>query len=286
MNFDVISPTTTKELLKEVTSYQRKNFRFGAGYTDLLMEFRKNPPQDVTVINLAKLKDENFTAIAKATSQIRIGALVTANSIVANKTIQKNFTVLHEAAEHLASSQIRQVATVGGNLCTASPSGDIACALMALQAKCEILSATGKLRTISIQDFFTGPRKTVLKKNEVLRSVVISTASKNKVHSGFIKIGTRLSMECSVISLAYHIQSDKKGVITDAGIAIGSVAPTIRFTQSACDLLIGKKYSEIDKDIFSKKILDYASPISDIRASAWYRKEVLKNVSKTMLEQK
>lgn len=282
MNFEITTPTTKTDLLKAIKS--TKNFRFGAGYTDLLMEFKKSPPKDLIVINLGQLNDKSFSSIAKTKTQFRIGAMVTASKIISDKFINDKFPVLHHAANNLASTQIRNVATIGGNLCTASPSGDVACALMALNATCEILSATNKIRKVSIKDFFIGVRKTVLKKNEILQSITIPINEKGKLHSGFIKIGTRLSMECSVVSLAYHFKLDAKQKIKSAGIAIGSSAPTILFTQSACDFIKGKTIDEIDKTQFAQKILSYASPISDIRGSAWYRKEVLFNISKNIFE--
>lgn len=287
MEFNIVTPTTKSELLKAIKE-NKNNFRFGAGYTDLILELKRKNEQNITVINLAQLNDKKFNSIEKNSKFIRIGALVTASSIVNDKLVVKNFPVLQQAANNLASAQIRQVATIGGNICTASPSGDIACALVALKAKCELLSSTGKTRTVSILEFFLGPRKTAMKKDEILSSILISLNEKNKnIYSGFIKVGTRRSMECSVVSLAYHIQSDKKNLITNVGIAIGSVAPTIRFAENACEYLIGKKTSFLargEKEEFAKKVLQYASPISDIRATAWYRKEALLNICKSILE--
>jgi CO/xanthine dehydrogenase FAD-binding subunit len=288
MKFNVASPVNTKDLLELISATQDRNFRFGAGYTDLLIELKKQPNQDLTVINLAQLTDDNFRAISKVADGFRIGALVTAKRISHNKELRDNYSVLTEAASRLASRQIRQVATIGGNICTASPAGDMACALVALKANCEILNSEGVIRVVPITDFFTGVRTTVLQKYEVLRSIVIpSNDDKNKTYSKFIKIGTRRAMECSVISLSYHIQTDSNSIINNAGIAIGSVAPTIRFAKSACDYLIGKCFTSInlsEAEEFSVKVLEYASPISDIRASAWYRTEVLCNISKSIFE--
>jgi CO/xanthine dehydrogenase FAD-binding subunit len=95
-------------------------------------------------------------------------------------------------------------------------------------------------------------------------------------------------MECSVVSLAHHLYLDRGGKIVHAGIAIGSVAPTIMFVHSASNFLIGKRISSIRESEsveFAKKVLEYANPISDIRASAWYRKEVLYNISKNLFDQ-
>jgi len=289
MDFDIINPATTKELLGTIKKFQKENFRFGAGCTDLLMELKKKTEENLSVINLSGVKDPHFTGIKKSAKGLRLGAMFTAHKIVANEEIKNNFHVLHEAALSLASTQIRQVATVGGNLCTASPSGDMSCALVALQAECELLNTTEKNRKVQICDFFTGLRKTVLKKNEVLYGISIPSNKKSAstIYSGFIKIGTRRSMECSVVSLAYHLQSDEKGNIIQAGIAIGASAPTIRFAKSACEFLLGKKIKNIsqkEKEDFAKKVLSYASPITDIRATDWYRKEVLFNISKSIFE--
>ena len=94
-------------------------------------------------------------------------------------------------------------------------------------------------------------------------------------------------MECFVVSLAYNIQTDAGGKIVHAGVAIGASAPTIRFAESACNFLIGKKFKNIsqkEKEEFADKVLSYAIPITDIRATAWYRKEVLYNISKSIFE--
>lgn len=288
MNFNLISPETTEDLLLIIFENQSNKFRFGAGYTDLILELKQQPDEAVTVINLANLKDERFTSVDKSADGIRIGALVTANRIISDKELQKQFPVLWKSAEQFASTQIRQVATIGGNICTASPAGDIACALMALEAECEILSARGTVRVTPIREFFVDVRKTDLRKDEVLRSIFIpSNGDGTKRYSDFIKIGTRLSMEIAVVSVAYHMQLDDYDKITHAGIAIGAVAPTIKFVEAACEYLVGKNFASIgfpESEKFAARVLEYASPISDIRASAWYRKEVLYNICKSIFE--
>lgn len=289
MSFEIINPANTEELLGAIKKFRNRNFRFGAGCTDLLMELKKKPEEDLTVINLSRVKDASFTGIKKATKQLRLGAMLTAHKIVINEELRNDFPVLHEAALSLASTQIRQVATVGGNLCTASPSGDIACALVALEAICNILDTNGIVRKIPITEFFLGPRKTDLKPNELLYGVSIPVNNKNSknIISHFIKIGTRRSMECSIVSLAYHIQTDEQGNIIKAGVAIGASAPTIRYAKDASEFLIGKKIKKIsqkEKEEFAGKVLSYAFPITDIRATAWYRKEVLFNISKGIFE--
>jgi len=287
MNFNLVSPETTDDLLHVIDEHHGKRFRFGAGYTDLVMELGKQDDRELTVINLARLSDPRFTSIEEhADGGMRIGALVTAGRIVSHKALNERYPVLGLAAGKLASRQIRHVATVGGNLCTASPAGDIGCALVALGALCEALSPAGGTRTIPIDDFFVATRETSLKSNEVLRGVIIPPVDgKCRTYFDFVKIGTRRSMEIATVSIAYHIEADEDDTITRAGIAIGSAAPTIRYVRSACEYLVGRKFSAMgrsESEAFAAKVLEYASPISDLRASAWYRREVLFNLGKSI----
>lgn len=289
MNFEIEIPKTTAELLSAVKKHRNDKFRFGAGCTDLLMELKKKPENDLTVINLSNVRDNEFTGISKKAKEFRIGAMATAHKIIVNEALCGQFPVLHESAFNLASTQIRQVATIGGNICTASPSGDVACALVALDASCVIMDMNGKKRTVPIREFFTGVRKTVLKKTDVLHSVTVPVNDKSckQLVSKFIKIGTRRSMECSVVSLACHVQLDDQGIVISAGIAIGASAPTIRSADRVSDFLIGKsiaRLTEKDKTELAELVLSYAEPISDVRATAWYRKEVLFNISKSLFD--
>jgi xanthine dehydrogenase FAD-binding subunit len=288
MNFKVESPQNAGELLRTIAALQGSRFRFGAGYTDLLLLLEKQPLADLTIINLNRLQDDRFTAITVEEGGIRIGALATAAMLIDDPVMTDRFPVLTEAAASHASRQIRQVATVGGNLCTASPAGDMACALVALRAECEILSANGAIRTVPLERFFTGLRRTDLRSNEILRSIFVPLLESGSVAvSTFIKVGTRRSMECAVVSLACHIVIDAEGTIMDAGAAIGSAAPVTKFTGDACALLIGRALSDITPAIaldFANLVVSYATPITDIRGSAWYRTEVLRNISRSIFE--
>ena len=287
MNFDVITPKTTPELLNAIYANQANNFRIGAGFTDLINQFKSQQTEGLILINLAQLKDDNFKLIIENKTNFQIGALTTASEIIDNKSIKENFPVLFQAASKLASTQIRNVATVGGNICNVSPSGDMTAALISLKATCHILDCDGDERKELLSSFIRGLKKTSLTKKEIIKNITIPKNTNHNIKSGFEKVGSRKSMEISIVSLAYHIQINNEGKIIDAGVACGAVAPTIPFTTSACDFLIGKNmsnFSEIDKEQFAKKVLEYANPISDIRASDWYRKEVLFNISKTIFD--
>jgi CO/xanthine dehydrogenase FAD-binding subunit len=285
MDFYTVSPQQQQKLLEAIKQNQGNHFRFGAGYTDLILELQMQKQDDLTVINLAKLKDKDFTSINDSKEGSRIGALATMTDVLSNESLQR-FPALIEAIESLASVQVRSVATVGGNICTASPAGDVSCALVALDAACEILDTGGKIRTVPIAEFFTGVKTSVLKKNEILRSVLVPhRKTTDRIVSGFIKIGNRNSMEIALVSFAYYILADSNGDVTSSGAAIGSVAETIKSTESACEFLMGKNIEHLtktDKGKFADLVLEYACPISDIRASAWYRRQVLWNISRSI----
>lgn len=285
MDFEIFTPVSSDELFQFLTDNKDKDIRMGAGFTDLTLDLKKKNPKNLIVINLSGIHEQDFSEIRVNENEIRVGALVTAATIVNNKYLQEHFPVLTAAAKGLASMQIREVATIGGNLCQASPSGDLSCALVSLKAVCEIISPDNKVRTEALPGFFRGPGKTSLEKGEVLRSIVFPVNSGNKIKSGFIKIGKKAAMECSVVSLAYHILSGDDGVVVSAGIACGAVAPTVIFCEGASSFLKGKNATSLQADDIEQlaaMVRQKASPIDDIRASAWYRNEVLFNSVKSI----
>ena len=110
----------------------------------------------------------------------------------------------------------------------------------------------------------------------------------DKVLSGFVKVGTRNSMEIAIVSLAYHILTDEDGIISASGVAVGSVAETVIFTQKACDFIKEKntlQMTKSDREQFADGVVEYAAPISDMRASEWYRRQVLWNISSNVFNQ-
>ncbi len=285
MNFDIISPKTKNELLDTISKNKEKNYCFGAGYTDLINQFKSKSDKELLVINIAQLKDKSFKGIKLEKDYIEIGTLTTVSDLIDSKTIKEEYPVLFQASNNLASAQIRNSATIGGNICNASPSADIASALVALKAVCCILNSKGNEREEDLESFIQGVRKTSLNKNEILRAVKIPNNILKSIYSGFEKVGTRKSMEISIVSFSYHFQIDENKIIIDAGISIGAVAPRIPFAYKACEFVKGKQFNQFkDKQKFAELVVSYSNPISDIRASKWYRKEVLSNISKSIFK--
>ena len=287
MEFDVISPKTKDELLSVIQDHQDKRFKIGAGMTDLLNQFKSQKTDDLTVISISSIDEPSFSVITEQDEYIEVGTLVTASDLINSELIKNDYPVLHKAAQSVASIQIRNMATIGGNICNVSPSGDMTVALVAIESVCCILSSDGTERKELLRHFILGERKTSMAKNEILMSIHIPKNSSLHLNSGFEKVGSRKAMEISIVAIAYHFQLNESGTILHAGIAVGAMASNIPFAESASDYLIGKNIHMItdeEREEFAKKVVSITSPISDIRATAWYRTQVLSNLSKTILE--
>jgi carbon-monoxide dehydrogenase medium subunit len=228
-------------------------------------------------VDISWLKDLDY--IVDEGEQIRIGALTRLQTILESKVIKEKVSVLADAIEVMASWQVRNVATIGGNLCNASPAADTAPPLLVLDAKLKLLSKEG-VRVISIGDFFIGPGRTILKPNELLTEILIPYSDEG-VASAFIKIA-RTAMDLAKVNVAASLKTENE-VITDVKIALGSVAPTPIRAFEAEKSLIGKEYNEenvrIAAEIASKEI----KPITDIRSTAEYRREVTKVIVRDVL---
>lgn len=278
------TPHSMDELLELLGRMGDRPYRYIAGGTDVLLEMRRKPEAGQVLINLYRVEGQGFREIRNEGRSWWIGAGVNISKLAANPEIARNFPVLHQSALHLASPQIRNLATVGGNACTASPSGDVSCALAALDAVAVAIDAKGRRRRMHHDAFYLGPRKTALRSDECLLGFEweANSPSLKIARSQYVKVGTRMSMECSVVSFASHLLVDEAGCFRFCGVAIGAVAPTIRRTEDACRLLEGKnmgRISEQDALAFADAVAASASPISDLRASAWYRDRVLRNLA-------
>jgi CO/xanthine dehydrogenase FAD-binding subunit len=192
-----------------------------AGGTDLLSELRSGASNLCDLVDLGLIKELNY--IREENGRINIGAMTTHGKIAASPLLKLKASVLCEAASLIGSVQIRNLATVGGNLCNASPGADTATPLLVLGAEAAIASK-GKTRNVSLEELFIGPRKTSLISGELLIGISFPVLPKGS-GGAFIKIGRRKGSTLSLINAAAYIEM--KGIIcTDARVAIGACAPT------------------------------------------------------------
>lgn len=228
-----------------------------AGGTDLMPRFEQGETLPETIIDIKKLP--NFIGIEKIDENIVLGAGTTIEEIKNNELIKKYSNALWQATTEFGSVQIRNRATIGGNICNASPSGDTLPALYAFGAKLLLRNKNGE-RTIPIDEFIVGPGKTSLEKGEILLAVILPQISSKSI---FYKLGLREAMAISVVNFAIVYDEN------ELTIATGAVAPTII-------KLSGLEKLSIDEIL---KIIDNAiSPIDDIRATATYRRKALQNM--------
>ena len=252
-----------------------------AGGTDLLVKMRAGKaaaaPALICLERLTELRDVQETADA-----IRIGAAVTHGELLRHPLISTHLPVLAQALQTLGSPLIRNMGTIGGNICTASPAGDTLPPLYTLHAEVE-LCRRSTIRILPIREFITGPGATQLLKGEILTGVVLKKPVEYNFHH-FEKVGQRKSMACAVASMAALLKITPAGVIEAARLAWGSVGPTVVTAAAVEDALIGKKLSPEALAAAAERIRQIVMPIDDVRASANYRRTVSGNLLLRLLD--
>lgn len=252
-----------------------------AGGTDLLVKNRADKittaPVLICLERLAELRDVRETANA-----IRIGAAATHAELLRHPLIPAHFPVLAQALQTLGSPLIRNMGTMGGNICTASPAGDTLPPLYTLQAEVEI-SCRNTIRILPIGEFITGPGVTQLQKGEILTGIVVKKPVEFNIHH-FEKVGQRKSMACAVASMAALLKVSPAGVIEMAQLAWGSVGPAVVTAAAVEAVLIGEKLTQETLSAAAGEIRRIVTPIDDVRATADYRRTVSGNLLLRLLE--
>jgi len=254
-----------------------------AGGTDLMVQSHsgkvKFKPVLMNIMRVGELR-----GISLKGGVIRMGALTTITDLLTDEVVRDQLPALREAADHFASDQIRNAGTVGGSLCNASPAGDVAPPLMVYNAEVELVSKPNgsmKVRTLPLAEFFTGPGRTRMEANELLAAVRVPLPAAGYV-ARFLKFGTRPALDISTISIA--IGGVKKGkALHDVRVVLGAVAPVPLRAKSTEAAMEGKELDTVLIDKVAKTAHDEIKPISDVRASAWYRQELVHNLVKRML---
>lgn len=227
------------------------------GGTDLIPRYERGKILPKMIIDIKNISE--LYGIKKVENRLEIGAATTIEDIKNNAIIKKSFPALQQSTIDFGSVQIRNRATIGGNICNASPAGDTLPALYAYEAKIMLINENGN-RLVNIEDFIIGPGKTDLKEGEILQKVIIPESHAKSI---FYKLGLREAMAISVINFATLYDNNK------LTIAVGAVAPTVLKFTGLAKLSINQIIDKIEQAI---------SPIDDIRATADYRRKVLKNM--------
>jgi xanthine dehydrogenase FAD-binding subunit len=254
-----------------------------AGGTDLMPQSQGGKLKiKRTLMNIQHIPE--LKGIAIDGGAMRIGALCTITEIMHSELVKTHLPILIEACDHFASNQIRNAATVGGNICNASPAGDMLVPLLVLDAEVELASKpNGSIsrRRMPLADFFAGPGKTKLGPAELLAGLCIALPGAD-FYARFFKFGTRPALDISAISIGIA-GTLKDGALSNARVAFGAVAPVPMRAPRTEQALEGKRLDAATIDAVADVARGEVTPIDDIRASAWYRKELIHNITKRML---
>lgn len=255
-----------------------------AGGTDLMLQLgngRVKPAE--TLLNIRRV--DGLGAISDEGSELVIGTLVSVSTLLADSLIALHTPLLALAARRFASEQIRNAATIGGNVCNASPAGDLLTPLVALNAEVELARMEGgtrRTRRLPVDGFFTGPGRTQRGADELLVALHVPKAAPGAVQR-FFKGGTREGLDISSISIALSARRDGDGALRGVRLALGAVAPTPIRSPAAEHLLEGAALTPSLCAQAARAAAEDARPIDDVRASAWYRRELLRNMTERML---
>ena len=244
-----------------------------AGGTDLLIKLKEGMIRPARVIDLKGIPDIDGVAVSE--KEMSVGALTTMRALETSPLVLAKTPLLAQAAAKLGSVQVRHRATIGGNLCNAAPSAETAPALLALEAKAEIFGKSGA-RTVDLYDFFTGPGETVLGEGEILTYLKIPLNGNGNPRGGvYYKLSARKAMDIAFVGVAVLLQVGEKGLIKKARIALGAVAPTPLRVFSVEKILEGRPLDDAAVEEAAKSAMEACRPISDLRASAEYRREMV-----------
>jgi len=273
------SVTSIAEALERLAEYGERA-RIVAGGTDILIELERGQRPDVeALIDITRVP--GLDQITLRGDQIRLGPLVTHNHVVGNVSVVERGLPLAQACWEVGAPQIRNRATIAGNLITASPANDTITPLLALNAEVTLTSLAGE-RTVRLADFYTGLRRTVMRPDELLTSISFPALARNE-RGMFIKLGLRRAQAIAVINVAVVLAFEGERV-SRAAITLGSVAPTVVHATVAEQSLIGKSLSAEVIAETARLAAAAPEPIDDVRGTATYRTEMVRVLVKRALQ--
>jgi len=277
--FEYHEPATLEEAVTLLRSCQGQACLF-AGGTDLLVQMKEHIRAPEHVINIKKIL--GLEGLIFDSLGLHIGALTTARTVETSAVVQRHFASLYQATVHFASIQVRNRATVVGNVCRASPSADTLPPLIADGAQLHLHGPDGQ-RVIALEDFCTGPGKTVLAADELVTHIVVPVPLP---HTGkvYIKHGRRIEMELATVGVAVTLTLDGHHC-RDIRIVLAAVAPTPLRAKGAEAVLRGQVVSTEVIQEAAQMALTESRPIGDVRGSADYRRAMVGVLTRRAIEQ-
>lgn len=264
------SPTSLAQAAQLVTD-SRLPARFFAGGTDLMIQMMEEGSPETRLIslkNIAGLKDIS----RNEKGEIFIGAMVSHAEVAGHSLTKRYFPALAEAAGLVGSPSIRNMGTIGGNICNSSPSADTAPPLIAYEAEV-VIWRQGAEVIVNVGDFFKGPSENILMEGDIIKGFLLE--HQEGMNACYEKLGKRKAMEIGIVNVCVAMGKDDKGYCNLIRIALGAVAPTPIRAKEAEEILDGEKISPSLIRKATETAMKETSPISDVRASAAYRRDMV-----------
>ncbi|MBI5501483.1 MAG: xanthine dehydrogenase family protein subunit M [Deltaproteobacteria bacterium] len=279
--FEYLAATSVPEALRLLAKFRGRAVLL-AGGTDVLVQMRTGKRVPEAVIDIKRVAALGGGVKVERGGRIAIGALTTLADIEHDAKLRRLVPLLPEAVATMASPQVRNRGTIGGNLCNAAPSADTAPPLLALDALVRLHTRKG-VRTMPLAEFFTGPGRTALGTDAVLGAILVPKPPRG-LRAAFRKHGVREAMECAVVSVAVAVAKER-GTIRHARVVLGAVAPTPLRVPAAEALLVGHPGGPLDLLAAAGEAADAARPITDVRGSSDYRRDVVRTLVRRALEE-
>jgi CO/xanthine dehydrogenase FAD-binding subunit len=279
--FQYVAAKTVDEAVSFLAEH-KETARPIAGGTDLIPQLRRREaPAPAYVVDLKGISGLAGISYDEATG-LRIGCLATIAGIAESRVVGDHFPILRQAALAMASPQVRNRGTFAGNICNAVPSADSVPALLTLDASVRLKNLAGE-RVVPLEQFFTGPRKTVIEPGEMLLEIIVPKPAAGS-RGVYLKLSPRHAMDLAVVGVAVTGRWEKE-ICTDVRIALGAVAPTPVRAPVAEAMLRGQKVTPELIDRAAKNAITQCSPIDDHRASQEYRCDMVYVMTKRALNQ-
>ncbi len=279
-NFTYIVPKTLDEAIALRTTHG-DCAEYIAGGTDLLVKIKEKRIAPDFLISLGRVLCLKKLYKDEATGELHIGSLTTHRMLEKSDLIRNDYPILHDAVCEIGSTQIRNVATIGGNLVNAVPSADGAIPLIAMDANIKYIGNDGK-KFSNLIDFFKGPGKNILKPDEILTEIILPKLLPN-TGSAYFKLGRRSAMELPILGVGVLLSMDENfAICRKARIALGVAAPTPMRATKAEALLEGREINEKRLEEAGRIASEESKARDSFRGAAWHRKEMIKTLVKRM----
>ena len=276
-DFDYYAPSSVEEtsaLLAELGP----RAKVISGGTDLMVKMKHGLLAPEALVSLKRLEELRSIEHRPGIGVV-IGARATHSDLMNSSLLNEKYLSISQTAHHMAANQVRNIGTIGGNLCNAVPSADLPPILIALGANVKLVGTAGE-RTVPLEQFFVGPGKTLMNQNEILTEIIIPDQATTGSH--YIKFGLRRSGSLAVVGVAVAV-TVAGDTIKEARISLGAVAPTPMRALGAEGYLAGQS---IGDDVLAEAgaiASQECKPISDIRGSAEYRRNLVRVFTKRAL---